>query len=92
MSSKAMKPTIKLSGKQAKAVANHLGTLVCPKKNSQSSTANGITLRRLPKPFRKKGHAAHAFRLTADKPELLSPLLGVISENGRRGVLSYTEN
>jgi len=86
------KPTIKLSQKQAQAVANKLGTLVCPKKNNGLSRAeNGIALRKLPQAFRKKSHTAPAFRLTANEPEPLRELMATINANGKSRCLCFTE-
>lgn len=81
--------TMSLSTSQAQAIAKAEGVKFPRKDNSWVKLGDAVTLKRLPKAFRKKGRNAEAYRLTAPNHADLERFFGIAEANGRTAVIVY---
>ena len=86
-----MKPYLAISTKQAMAILTVHGGELPTEDNGKVKLACGAILRRLPAMFRKGADKVHApaYRLTADKPEILTPMLSIVGKSGKSVCLRY---
>lgn len=85
------KPYMVVSKQQAKVIVSAHNAELPLVDNHTAKLECGAVLRRLPVICRKGGDKAHAFayRISADTPEILQPILSLVGSIGRPVCLRY---